>query len=137
MAITKVYSTWVIGGAAIIAVVLSFCGKLAALIRLFRLVMGGVCLLLFGVIAASGIRILVETKVDYSKSKNLIMTSVPLVVGLSGAKVSVRFPLTQGVNPWLVTVSVMLPTFMEVLDTAIASVALALHSRARSRRQTS
>jgi DHA2 family multidrug resistance protein len=35
-----------------------------------------------------------------------------------------RYPLTQGVNPWLVTVSVMLPTFMEVLDTAIASVAL-------------
>ena len=35
-----------------------------------------------------------------------------------------RYPLTQGVNPWLVTVAVMLPTFMEVLDTAIASVAL-------------
>src|SRR5450432_1977106 len=35
-----------------------------------------------------------------------------------------RYPLTQGINPWLVTVSVMLPTFMEVLDTAIASVAL-------------
>ena len=35
-----------------------------------------------------------------------------------------RYPLTQGVNPWLVTCSVMLPTFMEVLDTAIASVAL-------------
>jgi DHA2 family multidrug resistance protein len=36
----------------------------------------------------------------------------------------VRYPLTQGVNPWLVTLSVMLPTFMELLDTAIASVAL-------------
>ncbi|MFP5234579.1 MAG: DHA2 family efflux MFS transporter permease subunit [Acidobacteriota bacterium] len=35
-----------------------------------------------------------------------------------------RYPLTQGVNPWLVTTAVMLPTFMEVLDTAIASVAL-------------
>ena len=35
-----------------------------------------------------------------------------------------RYPLTQGVNPWLVTIAVMLPTFMEVLDTAIASVAL-------------
>ena len=34
-----------------------------------------------------------------------------------------RYPLTQGVNPWLVTTAVMLPTFMEVLDTAIASVA--------------
>src|SRR6202012_5224764 len=35
-----------------------------------------------------------------------------------------RYPLTQGVNPWLITVAVMLPTFMEILDTAIASVAL-------------
>jgi len=40
------------------------------------------------------------------------------------AEALARYPLTQGVNPWLVTVSVMLPTFMEVLDTAIASVAL-------------
>ena len=99
MAITKVYSTWVIGGAAIIAVVLSFCGKLAALIQTIPVpVMGGVCLLLFGVIAASGIRMLVETKVDYSKSKNLIMTSVPLVVGLSGAKVSVGAIALQGMS---------------------------------------
>jgi MFS transporter, DHA2 family, multidrug resistance protein len=43
---------------------------------------------------------------------------------MSTAEAQTRFPLTQGVNPWLVTVSVMLPTFMEVLDTAIASVAL-------------
>jgi DHA2 family multidrug resistance protein len=42
----------------------------------------------------------------------------------AAAAQQVRYPLTQGVNPWLVTASVMLPTFMEVLDTAIASVAL-------------
>ena len=47
--------------------------------------MGGVSLLLFGVIAASGIRMLVESKVDYSKPKNLILTSIVLIVGLSGA----------------------------------------------------
>jgi uracil permease len=47
-------------------------------------VMGGVCILLFGVIASSGIRILVESKVDYSKSKNLILTAVIFVVGISG-----------------------------------------------------
>ena len=40
------------------------------------------------------------------------------------ADAQARYPLTQGVNPWLVTLAVMLPTFMEVLDTAIASVAL-------------
>ena len=43
---------------------------------------------------------------------------------MTSAEAQARYPLTQGVNPWLVTVSVMLPTFMEVLDTAIASVAL-------------
>ena len=43
---------------------------------------------------------------------------------MTTAALQARYPLTQGVNPWLVTLSVMLPTFMEVLDTAIASVAL-------------
>jgi len=43
---------------------------------------------------------------------------------MTTAAARARYPLTQGVNPWLVTCSVMLPTFMEVLDTAIASVAL-------------
>jgi len=43
---------------------------------------------------------------------------------MTTAALQARYPLTQGVNPWLVVVAVMLPTFMEVLDTAIASVAL-------------
>lgn len=86
MAITKVYSIWVIGGAAVIAIVLSFFGKLAALISSIpNPVMGGVSLLLFGIIAASGIRMLVESKIDYSKPLNLILTSIVLVIGISGA----------------------------------------------------
>jgi uracil permease len=86
MAISRVYSVWVVGGAAIFAVVLSFVGKISALIQTIPTpVMGGVSLLLFGVIAASGIRMLVETKVDYSKPVNLILTTVVLVIGLSGA----------------------------------------------------
>lgn len=86
MAITKVYSAWVIGGAAVIAIVLSFFGDLAALISTIPTpVMGGVSLLLFGVIAASGVRMLVESKVDYSKPVNLILTSLVLVIGISGA----------------------------------------------------
>jgi uracil permease len=85
MAISRVYSVWVIGGSAVIAIVLSFVGKLSALIQTIPTpVMGGVSLLLFGVIASSGIRMLVETKVDYSKPVNLILTTVVLVIGLSG-----------------------------------------------------
>ena len=88
MAITKVFSVWVIGGAAVIAVLVSFIGKLAALIRSIPVpVMGGVCILLFGVIAAAGIRMLIEKKVDYTRSKNLVLTSVVLIGGLSGAAV--------------------------------------------------
>src|SRR5690606_19905788 len=84
LAITRVYSTWIIGGAAVIAIVLSFCGKLAALIQgIPSPVMGGISLLLFGIIAASGIRMLVESKVDYSNSQNLILTCVVLVIGSS------------------------------------------------------
>ncbi|MDY6029836.1 MAG: uracil permease [Acidaminococcaceae bacterium] len=97
MAITKVYSTWVIGGAAVMAIILSFCGKLSAAISSIPVpVMGGICILLFGVIAASGIRVLVESKVDYSKSSNLVMTSVIMIIGLSGAKLSFGAFAVQG-----------------------------------------
>jgi len=88
MAITKVFSVWVIGGAAVIAIIISFIGKFAALIASIPVpVMGGVCILLFGVIAAAGIRMLIEKKVDYTKARNLILTSVVLVSGISGAAV--------------------------------------------------
>lgn len=97
MAITRVYSVWVIGGAACMAILLSFVGKLSELIRGIPVpVMGGVCLLLFGVIAASGLRVLVERRVDYSKTANLVMTSVVMTIGLSGAKLSVGSVTVQG-----------------------------------------
>ena len=90
LAITGVYSTWVIGGAALLAVIFSFVGKIAALIHGIPVpVMGGVCILLFGFIAASGIRMLVEKHVDYTRSKNLILTAVTMICGLSGATVVV------------------------------------------------
>ncbi|HBT12038.1 MAG TPA: uracil permease, partial [Erwinia persicina] len=88
--ITRVYSTWVIGGAAILAILLSCVGKLAAAIQAVPVpVMGGVSLLLYGVIAASGIRVLIESRVDYNKAQNLILTSVILIIGVSGAKVHI------------------------------------------------
>ncbi|WP_151735979.1 uracil permease [Paenibacillus tengchongensis] len=89
MALTKVYSIFVIGGAAIIAILLSFSGTFSSVIaHIPQAVMGGVSLLLFGVIAASGLRIFVEQKVDFSKATNMIMASLVLVVGISGAKLT-------------------------------------------------
>ncbi|MGV7962104.1 uracil permease [Photorhabdus tasmaniensis] len=97
MAITKVYSTWVIGGAAVLAILLSCVGKLAAAIQAVPVpVMGGVSLLLYGVIGASGIRVLIDSKVDYNKAQNLILTSVILIIGVSGAKINIGVAELKG-----------------------------------------
>ncbi|MEG2338030.1 MAG: uracil permease [Clostridium sp.] len=94
MSITRVYSVWVIGGAGALSILLSVCGKLSALIRTIpQPVMGGICILLFGSIAVAGLRVLVEQAVDYSKSKNLILTAVVMSIGLSGVHVNVGVPL--------------------------------------------
>lgn len=118
MAITKVYSTWVIGGAAIIAIILSFVGKLSAAIQSIpSAVMGGVSLLLFGVIAASGIRMLVEAKVDYSKATNLILTSVILIIGVSGAQIQLGAVSLKGMGLATV-VGIILSIFFRLLENA-------------------
>jgi uracil permease len=112
MAITKVYSVWVIGGAAVIAVSVSFLGKVAAAIRAIPVpVMGGVCLLLFGIIAAAGIRMLVERKVDYTKSRNLVLTSVVLTAGISGAAIKLGTVELKGMALGTVVAIVLSLTF--------------------------
>lgn len=85
MAITKVYSVWVIGGAAVIAVVLSFCQKFGAIIQTIPTpVLGGICTLLYGLIASSGLRTLVDAGVDYKEKRNLTISSVIMVIGIGG-----------------------------------------------------
>lgn len=87
MAITKIFNISVIRTAAIIAVVMSFVQKFGALISTIPSpVMGGVSIVLFGVIAASGIRTLVEAGIDYGDKRNLIISSVILVLGIGGAE---------------------------------------------------
>ena len=89
LAISKVFSTRVIGGAAVFAILLSCMGKLAAVISAIPApVMGGVSMLLFGVIAASGVRVLVESKVDYNNPFNLMLTSIVLGIGVSTASIT-------------------------------------------------
>lgn len=90
MAITKVYSVWVIGGAAVISIIVAFIGPISAIIQAMPwCVIGGVSIMLYGMIAASGLRLIVEAKVDYSRSRNLAMTAVVLVAGLSGAYIPI------------------------------------------------
>lgn len=90
MAVTKVYSVRVIGGAAILSLICSFIGKLSALINTIPgPVIGGISFLLYGMIGASGIRILIDSQVDLGKSENLALTSVIFVTGLSGISVNI------------------------------------------------
>ncbi|NCC01632.1 MAG: uracil permease [Clostridia bacterium] len=90
MAVTKVYSVRVIAGAAIISIICSFIGKMAAVIQTIpNPIIGGISFLLYGMIGASGIRILVDAQVDYGKSRNLILTSVTFVTGLSGIVIKI------------------------------------------------
>ena len=90
MAITRVYSVWVIGGAAVISIFIAFFGHVSGAIRTLPTpVIGGISMMLFGVIAASGLRMLIEAKVDYSKSRNLLLSAVVFVVGISGVPINI------------------------------------------------
>jgi uracil permease len=87
MAITRVFSVRVLGGAALIAIILSFVQKLGALIQTIpTAVMGGVSIALFGVIAAAGTRLFVEARVDFSEKRNLVLASVIMVLGVGGSR---------------------------------------------------
>jgi len=115
LAITRVYSVFVIAGAAVIAIALSFLGDFAALVSSIPgPVMGGVSLLLFGVIAVSGIRMLVETGVDYTKPSNIILTTVVLVIGLSGASLNWGYLSLKGMALATV-VAIVLSLFFRLL----------------------
>jgi uracil permease len=96
LAITRVYSVYVLLGAAIIATIFGFVGKVTALISSIPTpVMGGVSILLFGIIASSGLRMLVDSKIDFGDKRNLVISSVILVIGIGGAvlKVSEQFEI--------------------------------------------
>lgn len=97
LAITRIYSVYVLAGAAIIAIIFGFIGKISALISSIPTpVMGGVSILLFGIIASSGLRMLVDSKVDFGEKRNLVIASVILVVGIGGAHIDVGQLQIQG-----------------------------------------
>ena len=90
MAITRVYSVWVIRGAALLAIAFSTIGKISAAISTIPdAVMGGVTMLLYGVIAVQGFRMFVEQKVDFSKNSNMVLGAITFVVGVSGAAIKI------------------------------------------------
>ena len=85
MAITKNFSVWVLGVAAVITMVISFVNPLSALVLTIPAsVINGACIYLFGIIGAQGIAIMIERKVDMFNSKNLAIIAVILTIGLGG-----------------------------------------------------
>ncbi|UQS85465.1 NCS2 family nucleobase:cation symporter [Apilactobacillus apisilvae] len=85
MAITKIHSVYVLIGAATFAILFSFINKLNVIIMQMPLpVIGGISFLLFGTIASSGIKILVENKIDMNSNRNLMIVSSILVIGVGG-----------------------------------------------------
>ena len=93
---TKVASVWVIGLAAVIAIIFGFLGQLTAIISSIPTpVLGGVSILLYGFISVNGLKILIQNKVDFGNTKNVIVASSMLVLGLGGAAISV---VTKNIN---------------------------------------
>ena len=87
---TKVASVWVTGLAAIIAIIFGFLGKLTGIIgSIPNPVLGGVAILLYGFISVNGLKILIQNKVDFGNTKNVIVASTMLVLGLGGAAISI------------------------------------------------
>ena len=105
MAVTKVYATQIFWYAGAFAFVIGgFVPKLKFLIQSIPVpVMGGISLLLFGLIASSGLRMLVESGIDYSHSRNLILSSVVLVVGVGMEATGTTIPLGDYVLPGMAT----------------------------------
>jgi uracil permease len=90
LAITRVFSVFVVGGAAVFAIMFGFIGKITALISTIpTAVMGGVSILLFGIIASSGLRMLIDNGIDLGENRNLIISSIILVIGVGGAFIQV------------------------------------------------
>lgn len=87
---TKVASVWVIGLAAIFAIIIGFLGKFTALVSSIpNPVLGGVSLLLYGFIGINGLKVLMANKVDFENPKNVLIASTMLVLGLGGAVISI------------------------------------------------
>jgi uracil permease len=116
MAVTKVYATqlfWYAGALAII--VGGFVPKLSALISSIPTpVMGGISLLLFGLIATSGLRLLVKSGIDYGHSRNLIMSSIILVVGIGMETGGYTIPFGQYTIPGM-TLAALLGVILNLI----------------------
>jgi uracil permease len=104
LAITRQFSSRIIQGAAVIAIILGLFGKVGAVIQSIPVaVMGGICILLFGMIAAMGIRHLIEEKVSLANMKNLVIVAIIFIIGVGYAHNGIAYATIAGLLiHWLV-----------------------------------
>ena len=89
---TRVASTYVIGLAAVIAIIFAFSGHLTALLTAIPSpVLGGISVLLYGFISVNGLKILIHNQVDFNNNKNVVVAATMLVLGLGGAELSLVY----------------------------------------------
>jgi len=116
MAVTRVYSVWVIRGAALLAILFSSIGKVSAAISTIPTpVMGGITILLYGVIAVQGFRMFVEQKVDFSRNRNMVLGAITFVVGVSGAAINIGSVQLKGMA-FAAIIGVVLSLIFWLLD---------------------
>lgn len=97
--LTRVASVSVIRNAAIIAIVLAFLGKFTALISTIpNAVVGGMSILLYGIIASNGLKVMIEEQIDFNQVRNLIIASAMLVIGLGGAVLDLGYLTFSGTS---------------------------------------
>jgi len=122
VAITRVFSVFVTGGAAVLAVLFGFVGVIAAFIQSIpTAVMGGVCIMLFGVIAASGMRLMIDRRVNFAEKRNLIIASVILVIGIGGAVIHVTDTVEVSSMALAAVAGIVLNLVMPGRDKAISA----------------
>ncbi len=109
MSATRVYSTQIFWYAGAFAFIIGgFCPKVEALIDSIPVcVMGGVSLLLFGLIASNGLRMLVDGRVDFSKARNLMLVSAVLVIGVGMECAGIKIPLGDYSLPGMATSAIV------------------------------
>lgn len=97
--LTRVASVSVIRNAAIIAIILAFFGKFTALISTIpNAVVGGMSILLYGIIASNGLKVMIEEQIDFNQVRNLIIAPAMLVIGLGGAVLDLGYLTFSGTS---------------------------------------
>ena len=114
---TRIASVAVIRNAALIAIAFSFLGKFTALISTIpSAVLGGMSILLYGVIASNGLKVLIESRVDFGQVRNLIIASSMLVLGLGGAVLALE-PITLSGTALAAIVGIILNVILPKAET--------------------